>query len=1205
MKDKEIRSILVEYLKINHKKCRIYQEKSIGSSICDLMLVTTNKLAGFEIKSDTDNYERLSRQIKEYEQFFDENYIVVGQTHSKSIESRVPKEWGILTVNQSKIELVRGATKNNRVNRERQLSILWKLELKNILIKNEMNLFAQKEKPFIISQILKKVEGSRLGKQIAEELLSRDYSVFNAEDYTIKSEEISSADILPTRDIIDHLSEQDLSVFTLDKWMAIYERAVKLQSVKEEKSKKIEERQEELKKEIIKIPYTEIEVSLGVPWISADIISQFCMDTFKIKQQYYYKYDSNTHRSYPDTKIPIVQYEEITGYWYVEKYKQYNTVELNTIYGTYRYNAMQILEATLNLREIKIHDGTKYNEMETISAIEKQKLITEAFKRWVWQDENRKYEIEKAYNKLFSRYQAPVYDGSDIEFKGMSPNISLFKYQKDAVKKIISTPNTLLAFDVGAGKTYIMIAAAMEMRQSGLSRKNLFVVPNNIVGQWEKMFTDLYPQAKVLTVEPKSFTPEKRNKVLKQIQREDYDGIIMAYSCFEMIPLSEQYLLDDMHDTINSFNNRLLELRKKKIPFSGQETSINREMNYTKKLISELLDCIGEPTCDISFQELEINTMFVDEAHNFKNIPLRTNMRYLRGINIKGSKKCLEMLKKVQSVQSANGGRGAVFATGTPLCNSISDTYAMQCYLQFDELKKKKLDRFDNWIKTFAYPEEVCEIDVDTSSFRVVNRFRNFFNLVELSKMFSQISIFHSMSNDGLPEVLDYCDEVIEKSEGLNEYMHELYNRTEMVRSGDVDRKKDNMLKISTDGRKAALSLNLVGKEQIYDQKCKVYNCVKNVMDIYNRHSGSTQLIFCDYSTPKKSKYNIYKDLKHRLEQQGVPSKEIAFVHYCKNEEQKVKLYDDVNKGIIRVLIGSTFKLGIGANVQKRLKAVHHLDVPWRPADMVQREGRIMRRGNENREVNIYRYIVEGSFDSYSWQILQTKQHFISQFLSGNNTQRSIEDFENDELNYAQVKALALSEPLMKAYAEKENELRSAKLIYREELNGKKEAYEKQLIVEKEIVALCEEIEKNERNAEYVNASIEKLIEGADELASKIKLKYDKAEPRDELCSYLEFKLKCPDRWEKEKRIVLLERLGMAYRLELGDTESGNKTRIKNFFKNLHKQVTIKKDRKIELEKMNNTLKEQTMYDSGVGKKIQCLEAEVKEIFERISAKNK
>ena len=271
---------------------------------------------------------------------------------------------------------------------------------------------------------------------------------------------------------------------------------------------------------------------------------------------------------------------------------------------------------------------------------------------------------------------------------------------------------------------------------------------------------------------------------------------------------------------------------------------------------------------------------------------------------------------------------------------------------------------------------------------------------------------------------------------------------------------------------------------------------------------------------------------------------------------------------------------------------------------MVQREGRIMRRGNENREVNIYRYIVEGSFDSYSWQILQTKQHFISQFLSGNNTQRSIEDFENDELNYAQVKALALSEPLMKAYAEKENELRSAKLIYREELNAKKEDYEKQLTVEKEIGALCEEIEKTERNAEYVNASIEKLIERADELASKIKSKYDTAEPRDELCSYLEFKLICPDRWEKEKRIVLLERLGVAYRLELGETEAGNKTRIKNLFKNLHKQVTIKKDRKIELEKLNNTLKEQMMYDSGIREKIQRLETEVKEIFERISEKN-
>ncbi len=1201
MKDKEIRSILIEYLKINHKKYRIFQEKSIGSSICDLMLVTSDKLTGFEIKSDTDNYERLSRQIKEYEQFFDENYIVVGQSHIKSIEERVPREWGILSVNQSKIELVRAPLRNKRVSRARQLSILWKLELKNILIKNDMSLYAQREKPFIISQIVEAIDHSKLGKQIAGELLSRDYSIFDAEDFTIKGDEEDDGGILPTPDIVDHLSELDLSSFTLDKWMAIYERAVKLQAMKEEEGKKLEVEMTELDREIIKVPYTEIEVSLGVPWISPEIISQFAIEVFKVSQRYYYKYDSYTRRHLPDKKIPIVQYEEITGYWYVEKYKGQNTVELNTIYGTQRYNAMQILEATLNLRNIKIHDGTEYNEMETISAIEKQKLIKEAFKNWVWQDEARRYEIEKAYNKLFSSYEVPEYDGSDIEFKGMNPNISLFKYQKDAVKKIVSTPNTLLAFDVGAGKTYIMIAAAMEMRKSGLSRKNLFVVPNNIVGQWEKMFTDLYPQAKVLTIEPKSFTPEKRNKVLRQIQREDYDGIIMAYSCFDMIPLSQQWLLDDIHDTVDEYKTKMLELRKKQMPLGGCDTSIKREIDYTKKLIGELLDCIGDSGCELCFQDLEINTIFVDEAHNFKNIPLRTSMGYLRGINTKGSKKCLAMLKKVQSVQLTNGGRGAVFATGTPLCNSISDTYTMQCYLQYDELKKKNLHIFDNWIKTFAYPEEICEIDVDTSSFRIVNRFRKFFNLVELSKMFSQISIFHSTSNDGLPEVLDYYDEVIEKSDKLDEYMKELYKRTEQVRNGDVSRRKDNMLKISTDGRKAALSLNLVDKVQIYDEKSKLYNCVKNVLDIYNTYEGSTQLVFCDYSTPKKTEYNVYKDLKEKLIENGVPAKEIAFIHSCKNEEQKVKLYDDVNSGRVRVLIGSTFKLGIGANVQRRLKAVHHLDVPWRPADMVQREGRIMRRGNENREVNIYRYIVEGSFDSYSWQILQTKQHFISQFLSGNNTQRSIEDFDNDELNYAQVKALALSEPLMKSYVEKENELRSAKMVYRGELLSKDKMRAEKKIVSKNIVAQEAEIKETKKNLEYVNSQLDNLLELVPGIASEITKKLPSASPSEELCSALEFKITSPNDMAEKKKFIYIERLCTSYFLELGETEKGNVTRIKNFFAKFEEQLKAREERLSKLKAQEKSLSEQISYKTDSGERVKRLEGELKEIYDKLS----
>lgn len=1212
MQDKEIRKILIEYLKIKHKEYRIYQEKSIGSSICDLMLVT-DKLTGFEIKSDSDNYERLPRQVTAYNQFFDENYIVVGMSHAKSAEGKLPPEWGILAINQYSIEVVREAKPNKTVKRIKQLSILWKIELKNILLKNRLPLYAQKEKPFFCEKISSDVESGLLGRQIAEELLNRDYSVFDAEDYTIKSgkfedktEERLTEILFPADEMIDRLSEENLSEFTLDKWMSIYKRAVEKQKLKVERTRQVEQEQRHRQKVLHKIPYTDIEVSLGVPWVSAEIISQFAIEVFQVTQQYYYTYDSYLKTHYPDKKIPIVQHEKITGYWHVEKYKNYNHKELVSIYGTKRFNAMQILECTLNLRQIKIHDGTKYNEMETLAAIEKQKAIQDAFKEWIWKDEDRRWEVEEAYNNLFGEYETIVYDGSGIEFAGMNPNITLFDYQKNAVQKIISTPNTLLSFDVGAGKTYIMIAAAMEMRKSGLSRKNMFVVPNNIVGQWEKMFTDLYPKAKVLTVEPKSFTPEKRKKVLSQIQKGDYDGIIMAYSCFEMIPISTTYLLDDMQDSLRGFEGRISELRSQVFPNAAK--SIQNEIQYIKKMIDDLIGCIGTTSkSELCFNDLEINTLFVDEAHNFKNIPLRTTMRNIRGINTTGSKKCLEMLKKVHIVQENNGGRGVVFATGTPLCNSISDTYAMQCYLQHDSLKEKGLDRFDNWVKTFARPEEVCEIDVDTSGFRIVHRFAKFFNLPELSKMFGQISIFHNVSQEGLPKLLGYTDVVIDKSEALDSYMQEIYARTLAIRNGEVDRKKDNMLKISTDGRKAALSLALVDKEQTYDEQSKIYHCVKNVMEIYRQYDGCSQLVFCDYSTPKQSKYSVYKELKEHFEEYGVPSKEIAFIHSCKNEEQKVQLYDAVNSGKVRILIGSTFKLGIGANVQTKLKVIHHLDVPWRPADMVQREGRILRRGNENEEINIFRYIVEGSFDSYSWQILQTKQHFISQFLSGNNTVRSIEDFENDELNYAQVKALALSEPLMKEYAEKENELNNARIVLRQELEQKESVRNEIKRIDEDFAKLKRQLEWTKQNAEYVAENLEKFKAQYAEVAEKITKTFPHGKPEEFVTSICDlangFWIRLPQKQSENKPFVIFKRLYTDYYVEVGESLAGNKKRLANFFAKFDNQITAISKRIDKLNAKKKELGEQLKYSSQMAKKVERLETELAEIFSRISMK--
>jgi len=724
----------------------------------------------------------------------------------------------------------------------------------------------------------------------------------------------------------------------------------------------------------------------------------------------------------------------------------------------------------------------------------------------------------------------------------MSPDVTLFDYQKDAVMRVISEKNTLLAFDVGAGKTYIMIAAAMKMRQEGKSRKNLFVVPNHIVGQWELIFKQMYPAAKVLSVDPAAFRPQLRQKVLGQIQRGDYDGIIMAYSCFEMIPLSEECLMEQLGRKL-----RELDASLPKGYFAGTRAAVDREKEYLKKQIFGLISTL-EDTEAITFDRLEINTLFVDEAHNFKNIPLRSNLKGISGVNLTGSKKCLEMFHKVRCVQENNQGRGVVFATGTPLCNSISDAYAIQMYLQYDKMKETHLDRFDNWVKSFAKPERVCEIDVDTSKYRFVLRFARFFNLPELSRLFSQIAAFHAVDDkEGVPRLERYSDVILPRNAALQGYMDQLCRRSEEIRARKVDKTADNMLKVSTDGRKAALDLRLVKRKQPGGEISKVWRCVQQVVEIYREHDGCSQIIFCDYSTPKAEKFNIYDELKQELMKQGVPTKEIAFIHSCRSEAEKVWLFEKVNRGAVRVLLGSTFKLGIGANVQTQLKAIHHLDVPWRPSDMVQREGRILRRGNQYQEIKIFRYIAEGSFDSYSWQLLETKQRFISQFLSGSEYQRSASDLEENVLTYAQVKALAISQPLMKVLAEKENELHRLQML--SDNHVRKQEAQRQTIAEqeKQLTILKERLAATERNVSHVGGISEDGFQAAYRNVRAILTEdviWGRTASPPEL-SVLGFGIAIPgvEQQNAKKPYIVLSRNGADYPVDIGPSSAGNARR--------------------------------------------------------------
>lgn len=1205
--DKQIRKILIAYLQAQGKEIRIYQEKNIGNSICDLMAVT-DCLTGYEIKSDQDDYRQLSRQVTAYSLFFDRCYIVVGAEHRRSASNHVPAGWGILVVEETGITVERPA-KTGMPSRRNQMEVLWKLELKNLLTKLHMPPFTYKDKSYIISRILETAQDGELHEHIVYELLHRDYSQFNANDYTLYFSMDSAplqayTELFPgqsfdsiseqTAELVDSLSERNLNQLTLDQWIELYRQAKELQQSKESiyqpPAKCVRERVPHA------IPYTDIEVSPGVPWVSKGIISAFIhfLRTGK-EMRYPYK---------------MVNYEPITGNWHIldkrDIHRTYSaptdTVRMENTYGeSSSYNALHIFEAMLNLREIKLRDtGGRYDERRTLAALEKQEAILALFKEWIWQDEDRRWEVEETYNTMFAGFTPKSYDGNKLQFPEMSPEVQLYPYQRDAVQRILNEKNTLLAFDVGAGKTFIMICAAMKLRQEGASRKNLFVVPNNIVGQWEILFKKIYPRAQVLTVDPGSFKPPMRQKVLAQIRDGDYDGIIMAYSCFERIPLSSKAILDQAEAKLREIEAALENVKYE----AGSGTALNRERENIKRLAGEMIKSMSASAKDITFDQLEINTLFVDEAHNFKNVPIRTRMRNIAGVNTTGSKKCLEMLHKVRAVQEANSGRGCVFATGTPLCNSLVDAYTMQIYLQYDEMKAHHLDVFDNWVKSFAKPERVCEIDVDTSKFRFVTRFARFFNLPELSKMFADIAIFHAMGGEqGLPELRGYTDIKLPISRELRAYMQELCVRAERIRSGDVDRSKDNMLKVSTDGRKAALDLRLVGQSQSEGKGSKVFCCVENVYDIYSRFPGCSQIIFCDYSTPKKKEFNVYQELKQLLLASGVPEREIAFIHSYHSEARKAALYEQMNQGKVRVLIGSTFKLGIGANVQRRLRAVHHLDVPWRPADMVQREGRILRQGNENEQVDIFRYITQGSFDAYSWQILENKQRFISQFLTGTTYQRTASDLEENVLTYAQVKALAIANQKMKLLAEKENELRRVRLLsaHFEETQESRES---------ECARVKEELAMLEKRREVTGKLAVKLQSVSAEEYQQFYRVWKEALTEDVLSGKAPlpegaqmvcgFQVAISPRQEKVGSRLVFTQSGQVYSVELGDKASGNARRAVNFLKHFQKQLT-------ETERVKGILTERLVSSQrtlGQGNpylpQIKALETEVEKLRKEV-----
>ena len=953
----------------------------------------------------------------------------------------------------------------------------------------------------------------------------------------------------------------------------------------------------------------DIYVTLGSPWVPADIIDDFIAHIFN-ENPAFYKDPKSMYYNYR------TRHDEATGTWHIPSKNRYRhgrqALKSQSTYGTKRMEMLYILENTLNMKTIAITDKvlstlnksgekTVINEAETVLALEKQKKLVAEFQKWIWRDESRRDRLQMIYDLRYGAIRKRQFDGSFLTFPTMSDTISLFPYQKNAVARILFSPNTLLAHEVGSGKTYVMIAAGMELRRMGISKKNLYVVPNNITGQWKSIFLSMYPNANILSVTPNEFTKEKRNSVLRKIKYKDYDAIIMAYSCFDTLPLSMKFYNDLYNDMLREIENTRKALNENSVADRKKKSVIKA----LEKIKNELL----QSTCSINFDELGITRLFVDEAHNYKNVPLETKVSRVLGISQSGSEKCRKMLDKVTAVQRANNGAGVIFATGTPITNSITDVYIMQKYLQAGELAVMGISSFDSWAGMFAEKMTDFEIDVDTNSYRLATRFSKFHNLPELTAILSSIADFHHTGKEnGVPEHDGFCDSLIGRTHEFAKYLKDISSRADDVRKGKVSRTEDNMLKITTDGRKAALDIRLVDPKCGFTFQSKVAGCAENVADIYRRHSDtkSTQLIFCDTSTPKAG-FNVYDELRRLLTLMGIPNDEIAYIHDASTESKRQKLFAAVRRGDVRVLIGSTFKLGIGVNIQDRLIAVHDIDLPWRPADLVQRQGRILRQGNMHEKVELHRYITEGSFDAYSWQLLETKQRFIDQILSGSMSQRSGEDVSDTALNYAEIKALAIGNPDIKKRVETANELNRLYLLQKEVVE-EREAMKRELSeipakIERQlgIIERCEaDIDfyrtNNEEYDKKTAKAIRETIDGA------VKANAGKPEETHVLI-YKGFRVVVPAFMDEHKPAVWLIREGKYY-LELG-TESGVTRRLEFFFDEFDRQLDKYNSALEAIRARQASLEEELERKVGYADKIEEYRKILNEIDEKLGVNKK
>ena len=911
------------------------------------------------------------------------------------------------------------------------------------------------------------------------------------------------------------------------------------------------------------IPPTEISVRIGATWIPEDVITEFILDL--IDAGYYARRDVKAH------------YSDVTGEWNIaNKSCDRNTIAVTSTYGTNRANAYRLIEDALNLRDTKIFDYVYdeenkkkpvLNKKETAIAQAKQDKIKQVFQDWIWQDQDRRERLTRIYNEKFNSVIPREYDGSHITFDGINPEITLRPHQVNAIARVLYGGNTLLAHEVGAGKTFEMVASAMESKRLGLCNKSLFVVPNHIIEQFASEFLQLYPSANILVATKKDFETANRKKFCSRIATGEYDAVIIGHSQFEKIPMSVKRQITLLEQQLDDTLKGIQDLKE----HNGERFSIKALVRTQKSIEKKLQQLNNADRKDdvITFEELGVDRLFVDEAHYYKNLFLYTKMRNVGGIAQTEAQKSSDLFMKCRYLDEITGGKGIVFATGTPISNSMVELYTMQRYLQYDKLVKSKLQHFDAWASTFGETVTAIELAPEGTGYRTKTRFAKFYNLPELMNLFKEVADIQTSDTLNLPlPKANYENIVIKPSQTQLDLVNSLGERAEKVRNKAVDSREDNMLKITNEGRKIALDQRLIN-ELLPDYKdSKVEKCSENIYKIWNdtKEDKLAQLVFCDLSTPKgDGTFDVYTDLKRKLIDKGIPEEEIEFIHNANTELKKKELFAKVRAGNVRILMGSTVKMGAGTNCQDKLIALHDLDCPWRPSDLIQRSGRIIRQGNQNKEVYIYRYVTEKTFDAYLYQLVENKQKFISQIMTSKTPMRSAEDIDEVALSYAEIKALAAGNPLIIEKTELDTQVSKLKLLKQSYLN---EQYDLESRIKKSYPAQIKELESNIGNYKkdieflkeyekednvFYGMTINNILYDEKQKAGEMLISECKKTITDEskiIGEYKGFEMELKfSSFFKEYNLIL--RKNSVVSINLGTSELGNITRIDNALNNI------------------------------------------------------